>query len=258
MILSKIINEKRKKIEKSRAKMPLAKIKEMAAKVYLKSSFKRNIARPHHINLIAELKKATPQKGIIRGNFDPTMIALTYQANGASALSVLTDERFFEGRLKTLKDLKRRVTLPLLRKDFIIDEYQIYESLCYGADAILLMAQILTEEELSNFYKLSKDLGMDVLMEVHNEEDLEKALKTGASIIGINNRDLTTFRVDLATTQRLVRHIPDSKVKVSESGIKTYENVMFLKSLGINAVLIGEAFMEADDIAAKMREIMRY
>ncbi|MCQ9206398.1 MAG: indole-3-glycerol phosphate synthase TrpC [Omnitrophica bacterium] len=258
MILSKIINEKRKTIEKSRIKMPEQKLKELAGKIYLKSSFKRNIARPHHINLIAELKKATPQRGIIRGDFNPIKIALTYQAGGASALSIITDERFFEGRINTLKELRGKVTIPLLRKDFIIDEYQIYESLYYGADAILLIAQILTDEELAHFYKLSKELGMDVLMEVHNEEDVEKVLRTGASIIGINNRDLNTFRVDLATTQRLVRLIPESKVKVSESGIKTYEDVMFLKSLGINAVLIGEAFMLADDIAAKMREIMRY
>jgi indole-3-glycerol phosphate synthase len=258
MILSKIINEKRKRLEKSRVKLPEQRLKELASRIYLKSSFKRNISRPHHINLIAELKKATPQKGIIRGDFNPVKIALTYQAGGASALSVLTDERFFEGRLRTLKELKRSVTVPLLRKDFIIDEYQIYESLCYGADAILLIAQILTGEELTHFYKLSKELGMDVLIEAHNEEDVGKALKTGASIIGINNRDLNTFRVDLATTQRLIRLIPENKVKVSESGIRTYEDVMFLKSLGINAVLIGEAFMEASDIAAKMREVMRY
>lgn len=258
MILSKIINEKRKEIEQARIKMPENQLKELAGKIYIKSSFKRNIARPHHINLIAELKKASPSKGIIRGDFNPVKIALTYQANGASALSVLTDERFFEGHLKTLKELKDRVTIPLLRKDFIIDEYQIYESLYWGADAILLIAQILTGEELEGFYKMAKGMGMDVLIEVHNEEDVAKALKSGASIIGINNRDLTTFKVDITTTQRLLRIIPENKVRVSESGIKTYEDVMFLKSLGINAVLIGETFLEADDIAAKMREIMRY
>ena len=258
MILSKIINEKRKEIERSRIQLPEQKLKELTGKMYTKSSFKRNISRPHHMNLIAELKKASPQRGIIRGDFNPTKIALTYQAQGAGAISVLTDERFFEGSLKTLKELKERVTIPLLRKDFIIDEYQIYESLYYGADAILLIANILTEEELTNFYRITKDLGMDVLVEVHNEEDLEKALKTGASIIGVNNRDLNTFKVDLATTQRLVRLIPENKTRVSESGIRTYEDVMFLKSIGVNAVLIGEAFMEADDIAAKMREIMRY
>jgi len=258
MILSKIINEKRKQLEKARTEMPLAKLKELAGKIYLKSSFKRNISRPHHIHLIAELKKASPMKGIIRGNFNPVTIALTYQANGASALSVLTDERFFAGDIKTIKELKERVTLPILRKDFIIDEYQVYESLLYGADAILLIASILRDDELAHFYKTAKDLGMDVLLEVHDEEDLEKALKTGASIIGINNRDLNTFRIDLGTTQRLIRLIPENKVKVSESGIRTYEDVMFMKSLGINAVLIGEAFMETDDIAGKMREIMRF
>jgi len=258
MILSKIIGEKRKEIEMSQSGMSLSRLKELAGKVYLKSSFKRNVGRPHHINLIAELKKASPSRGIIRGDFNPIKIALTYQANGAGALSVLTDERFFEGSLKTLKEIKKHVTIPILRKDFIIDEYQIYESLYWGADAILLIAQILREGELEHFYNLAKELGMDVIVEVHNEEDLEKALKTGASIIGINNRDLNTFRVDIAVTQRLVRLIPDSKIKVSESGIKTYEDVMFLKSLGINAVLIGEAFMDADDIAAKMREVMRY
>ena len=258
MILSKIINEKRKEVEASRIRMPEARLKELASKIYLKSSFKRNISRPHHINLIAELKKASPTRGIIRGNFNHIKIALTLQANGASALSILTDERFFEGSLNILKDLKGKVTIPLLRKDFIIDEYQIYESLYYGADAILLIANILREDELKNFYKLSKELGMDVLVEVHSEEDLEKALKSGASIIGINNRDLTNFRVDITTTQRLVRLIPENRTKVSESGIRTYEDVMFLKSLGINSVLIGEAFMEADDIGAKVRDIMRY
>jgi len=258
MILSKIINEKRKEIEASRIRISDEKIRALAGKVYIKSSFKRNVSRAHHINLIAEIKKASPQKGIIRGDFNPLKIALTYQAGGASAVSVLTDERFFEGKLKTIKELKERITLPILRKDFIIDEYQIYESACAGADAILLIADILTEEELVRFYRITKDLGMDVLMEVHSEEDVEKALKTGASIIGINNRDLNTFKIDLAVTQRLVRLIPENKIKVSESGIKTYEDAMFLKSLGINAVLIGEAFMEAGDIAAKMREIMRY
>lgn len=258
MILSKIINEKRKEVEAARISMPYERLKQLVQKIYVKSAFKRNIARAHHINLIGELKKATPQKGIIRGDFNALKIALTYQANGASALSVLTDKRFFEGNPQTLTELKTRVTIPILRKDFIIDEYQIYESLYYGADAILLIADILTEEELTGFYKVAKDLGMDVLVEVHTEEDVEKALKSGASIIGINNRDLNTFRVDLATTQRLIRIIPDNKVKVSESGIKTYEDVMFLKSLGINAVLIGETFMEADDIAAKIRDVMRY
>lgn len=258
MILSKIIQEKRRIVEEAKTKVSPKEIAEMAAKTYIKSSFKKNISRPHQINLIAELKKASPSRGIIRGDFHPVQIALTYQAQGAGAISVLTDERFFEGRLEYLKEVKERVTLPLLRKDFIIDEYQVYESAVWGADAILLIADILTVEELKRYYELAKNLGMDVICEVHNEEDLQKAIDSGSGIIGINNRDLHSFKVDIETTQRLVRLIPENKVKVSESGIKTYENVMFLKSLGINAVLIGEAFMDAEDIAAKMREIMRY
>ena len=258
MILSKILQEKRKEIEKRKRLHSPKDMIEQALKVYIKSSFKKNISRGHHINLIAELKKASPMRGIIRGDFNPVKIALTYQAQGASALSVLTDERFFEGKLEYLKEVKERVTIPILRKDFIMDEYQIYESALWGADAILLIADILTTEELKRFLSISKDLGMDALCEVHNEEDVQKALEAGAQIIGVNNRDLHSFKVDIAATQRLIRFIPDTKVRVSESGIKTYEDVMFLKSLGVNAVLIGEAFMDADDIASKVREIMRF
>lgn len=258
MILSKIIQEKKRQVEEAKKMITPSELIEQVSKLYTKSSFKKNISRGHNVNLIAELKKASPSKGIIRGDFNPVKIALTYQAQGASAVSVVTDERFFEGRLKYLKEVKETVTIPVLRKDFIIDEYQVYESALWGADAILLIADILTTEELKKFLDLSKDLGMDVLCEVHNEEDIQKALEAGASIIGINNRDLHTFKVDVTTTQRLIRSIPDNKVKVSESGIKTYEDIMFLKSIGVNAVLIGEAFMEADDIAAKVREILRY
>jgi len=258
MILSKIIQEKRKYIAASKQRVPLRDLVEKASKVYTKSSFKKNISRGYQINLIAEIKKASPSMGIIRGDFNPVMIALTYQAHGASAISVLTDERFFDGRLEHLKEVKRTVTVPILRKDFIIDEYQIYESVVAGADAILLIADILTPEELKKYLELAKGLGMDVLCEVHNEEDVQKAIDSGANIIGINNRDLHTFKVDLGITQRLVRFIPDTKVKVSESGIKTHQDIMLMKSIGINAVLIGEAFMVADDIGAKMREIMRF
>ena len=154
--------------------------------------------------------------------------------------------------------VKEAVSLPVLRKDFIIDEYQIYESVACGADAIILIADLLSDSEMTGFYQLAASLGLDVLLEVHNEEDMEKAIATGGDIIGVNNRDLHTFKVDLAVTQKLMRLIPAHKIKVSESGIKSYEDVMFLKSLGINAILIGEAFMESPDIAAKMHEIMRY
>ena len=258
MIISRIIEEKRRVVEESRRRKPMEDVVREAKNICVKSSFKKNILRPHHINLIAEIKKASPSKGILRGDFNPVKIAITYQANGASAISVLTDERFFEGRLEYIKKIKENVSIPILRKDFIIDEYQIYESVVARADAILLIADILSTNELIGFYNLATTLGLDVLIEVHNEEEVEKALATDGGIIGINNRDLHTFKVDFGVTQKLSRLIPQNKVMVSESGIKSHEDVMFLKSLGINAVLIGEALLEANDIAAKIREIMRY
>ncbi|MBN2452845.1 MAG: indole-3-glycerol phosphate synthase TrpC [Candidatus Omnitrophica bacterium] len=258
MILSRIIEEKRRAVDEARRlKSKESLIKEVKG-VSVNSSFKKSISRARQVNLIAEMKKASPSKGIIRPDFNPVNIAATYQAHGASAISVLTDERFFEGKLEHIRMVKGAVTLPVLRKDFIIDEYQIYESVAAGADAILLIADLLTGSEAAGFYKLAASLGLDVLFEVHNEEDMAKAISSGADIIGINNRDLHTFKVDLAMTQKLAKLVPAHKIKVSESGIKTYEDVMFLKSLGINAVLIGGAFMEAPDIAVKMQEIMRF
>lgn len=258
MMISRIIEEKRRVIEEAKRLKPREGLIKEISSISVNSSFKKNISRPHHVNLIAEIKKASPSKGILRGDFNPVKIAMTYQAHGASAVSVLTDERFFEGKLEHIRMVKESVSLPVLRKDFIIDEYQIYESVACGADAILLIADLLSDNEMTGFYQLAVSLGLDVLLEVHNEEDMEKAIATGGEMIGINNRDLHTFKVDLAMTQKLMRLIPAHKIKVSESGIKSYEDVMFLKSIGINAVLIGEAFMEAPDIAAKMREIMRY
>ncbi len=258
MILSRIIEDKRRVVEEAKKAVSQEDMARHAKGIYVKSSFRKNISRPHHINLIAELKKASPSMGIIRGDFNPVKIAVTYEANGASAISVLTDERFFEGKLEYIKKVKERVSLPVLRKDFIVDEYQIYETVASGADAMLLIAEILSSAELRRFYDIARGLNLDVLVEVHNEEDIEKALSANVDIIGINNRDLHTFKVEMSLTQRLARLIPKDKTIVSESGIKTYEDVMFLKSLGVNAVLIGEAFMESDDIALKMKEIMRY
>lgn len=257
MILSKIIEEKKREIDEAHEREPLNEIKEKLESLYVKSTFKKNVSRKGHINLIAEIKKRSPSKGVIRADFDPVKIALAYNAAGASAISVLTDERFFDGKLEYLKEVKERVTVPVLRKDFIIDEYQIYQSALYGADAVLLIANILTQEELNKFYSCAKEIGMDVMVEVHNAEEVEKALSTPASIIGINNRDLNDFNVDIDVTQQLIRMIPENKIIVSESGIESYEQVMFLKSLGVNAVLIGETFMRADNIGEKVREFIR-
>jgi indole-3-glycerol phosphate synthase len=256
MILSKIIEEKRRVVEDAKRALPQDELLRVIKNLSVKSQFKKCISRPHHINLIAEIKKASPSRGIIRGDFNPVKIGITYQANGASAISVLTDERFFEGKLEHLVKVRENVSIPILRKDFFIDEYQIYETVAAGADAILLICDILSNAELLKFRQIADSLGLDCVFEVHNEEDIEKALAADASIIGINNRDLHTFRVDIGVTQRLIRMIPPHKVIISESGIKRYEDVMFLKSLGVNAVLIGEAFMEAPDIGAKVKELL--
>ena len=258
MIISRIIEDKRRVVEEAKRVKPQDELIRDIKNICVKSSFKKNISRPHHVNLIAEIKKASPSKGILRADFNLVKIAIAYQANGASAISVLTDERFFEGRLEYIPKVRENISIPILRKDFFIDEYQIYETVASGAEAILLIPEILSMAQISKFYNLATEFGLDCLVEVHNEEDIEKALAIGASIIGINNRDLHTFKVDLEVTQRLVRLIPQNKVIVSESGIKSYEDIMFLKSLGINAVLVGEAFIEADNIAAKMREMMHY
>jgi len=256
MIISQIIEEKKKSIEASKAKRPQALLMKELEGFSGHHRFSKEISKEHHINLIAEVKHASPSRGILRKEFDPAKIASSYKMNGASAISVLTEEKFFLGNLEHIKKVKSSSNLPVLRKDFIVDDYQIYESALSGADAVLLIADILSKEELKSFYSISKKLGLDALVEVHNEEDLKKALDIGSRIIGINNRDLHTFNVDIAVTTRLIKAIPEGKIIVSESGIKSHEDVMFLKSLGVNAVLIGEAFMKASDIGAKVRELM--
>ena len=257
MILSQIIEEKKKAIEQAKSTLSLDEItKKLEGSGQRHRRFTKEISKEHHINLIAEVKKASPSKGVLRKDFDPVKIACAYQMNGASALSILTEEKFFLGKLEHIKKVKEVSDLPILRKDFIIDAYQIYESAFYGAEAVLLIADILSEEELEALYSLSRKVGLDVVVEVHNEEDLKKALLVDAKVIGINNRDLHSFNVDLGVTTRLIKAIPEGKIIVSESGIKSHEDVMFLKSIGAAAVLIGEAFMTAPDIGAKVRELM--
>jgi len=257
MILSKIIEEKKKAIEQAKSTLSLDEItKKLEGTEQRHRRFTKEISKKHHINLIAEIKKASPSGGVLRKDFDPVKIACAYQMSGASALSILTEEKFFLGKLEYIKKVKEAVDLPILRKDFIMDPYQIYESAFYGAEAVLLIADILSEEELRSLYSLSRKIGLDVVVEVHNEEDLKKALLIDAKVIGINNRDLHSFNVDLGVTTRLIKAIPEGKIIISESGIKSHEDVMFLKSIGTSAVLIGEAFMTTPDIGTKVRELM--
>lgn len=205
-------------------------------------------------NIIAEVKKASPSKGILREDFDPVGIAEVYERSGAAAISVLTDSRYFMGSLDNLIHIREHTKLPILRKDFIIDEYQIYEARVAGADAVLLIAAVLDDAKLSEFLKLSTSLGMTSLVEVHSEDELTRALDAGAEMIGINNRDLNTFETDINTTIRLAGLIPDGKVIVSESGIDSRGDIDRLKGARVDGFLIGEAIMTAPDMGAKLRE----
>src|SRR5438067_1966247 len=203
--------------------------------------------RRRNIALIAELKKAAPSAGVIRADFDPVHIAQAYEAAGASCLSVLTDEQFFQGSLKFLQQIRDAVQLPLLRKDFIIHERQILESIEAGADAILLIVSILNDEELARFHTVARSAGLAVLVEVHDENEMRRALAAGVEIVGVNNRDLKTFNVDLATTEKLAP-MSAGKILVAESGINTRADVERLKRCGASAILVGESLMRAPNL----------
>lgn len=255
--LEDIIEHKKHKLEKSEQSLSLAEIEKMAAPVKNRG-FKTAISKGDKINLIAELKKASPSHGVIRHDYDPEAVARIYKKSGAAALSVLTEDKYFQGSLDHLKAARRAVDLPVLRKDFVISEYQIYESAVAGADAVLLIAAALDRGMLKALFREAKSLGMDAIIEVHDQRDLDKALGVDAEIIGINNRNLKTLEVDLGITRELAAKIPAGKVVISESGVREPEDVASLASAGIRAVLIGTVFMEADDIGAEVKRIMAW
>jgi len=206
--------------------------------------------------IIAEVKRASPSKGLIREEFDPVKIAKDFSLNGASALSVLTEERFFQGSLSYLERIKKEVSLPLLRKDFILDEYQLLEAKSFGADAVLLIVALLDPVQLRELKDQADSLSLDSLAEVHTEGELECALKAGAALIGINNRDLRTFEVRLETTERLLPRVPAGTLVVCESGIEDLEQIKRLESLGVRVFLVGETLMRAPHPGAKLRELL--
>jgi len=222
----------------------------------------KNQSEPPHVGsydsiaLIAEVKKASPSAGIICENFDPVKIAREYESAGASCLSVLTDEKFFQGSLDYLRQIRAAVKIPLLRKDFIIDERQILEAIEWGADAILLIVAILTDAQLEKFHSLAIEAGLAVLAEVHDEAELERALKISPALIGVNNRNLKTFKVDLATTENLAKKVGAGNILVAESGIHSRADVERLKKCGAKAILVGESLMKNGGIKAKVRELI--
>lgn len=255
--LQEIVNLKKKEVEELKAKRPITHF--VDSKCLLKGvrPFKEAISAGGGINLIAEIKKKSPsrKKEFFR-KMDISGLARIYEKNGARALSILTDKKFFGGDISHINEAKGVVSLPVMRKDFIIDEYQVYESRYFGADAILLIARILRRDQIKSFMHLAKRIGMESVVEVHDENDIQKAVSSGVKIIGINNRDLDTFRIDVKNTPRLISKMPKEIIKISESGIKSNGDIEVLRKAGVNAVLIGEAFLEAEDIGAKVRRIM--
>lgn len=253
--LESIISYKRKEIGRNKTAIPLETLKSRITDLPPTRDFKEAISQDG-LNLIAEIKRASPSKGIIRKEFDPVEIAKIYQASGASAVSVLTTEKFFYGSLDFLSQVKEVTTIPILQKDFIVDEYQIYQARANKADAILLIASILVEAQINSFLECARNLGLDCLVEVHSKEELSKVLTSKAQIIGINNRDLTTLTTDLSTTLTLSKLVPKDRMLVSESGIETQEDVKRVQECGVRAILVGESLMRAPDISAKMKELL--
>ncbi|MEW6095490.1 MAG: indole-3-glycerol phosphate synthase TrpC [bacterium] len=258
MILRKIIKNKEIEIVQRKKRISSERMKKDAYDLpKTNRGFKRAVSYPKgKIKLIGEIKKASPSEGIICTQFDPVSIAKIYESTNVAAISILTDEKFFQGSIQHLKNVKEVINIPILRKDFIIDEYQIYESKVAGADAILLIADCLSEEKINTFLDISKSLGLDCVVEVHNPNDLEKVLQTNAEIIGINNRNLYTFVVDLKTTFMLKLLIPKDKIVISESGIKTNEEVQLLQEKGIDAILVGTILMKSENIQDKIKELL--
>ncbi len=262
-ILDRIVRTKRKEVAKLKQATPQVEMEALAAEAPRPRNLFAACTRTPTglVNVIAEVKKASPSAGVIRPDFDPVEIALQYQAAGAAAISVLTDEEYFQGSLDHLRQVRRAVSLPVLRKDFIIDPYQVHEARAAGADAILLIAECLAPGMLMDLMILAASLKMTCLLEVHGMDSLMQVRSLvgfphGAySLLGINNRDLTTFTVDVANTIRMAEMVEDRRTLVSESGIKTREHVQRLRAAGVNSVLIGETLMRADDIGAKFREL---
>jgi indole-3-glycerol phosphate synthase len=257
MILDDIVKAKMKELARCKRSVSLTRMKERAVERGASTLDFAAALKGEGVQLIAEVKRSSPSRGVLRPDLDHVELARTYAANGAAAVSVLTEEQYFGGSPEQLAEVKAAVaSVPVLRKDFIFEPYQIYESRACGADALLLIAAMLSSNQLEELLSLGRALGMRCLVEVHDEEELERALSCGAMIIGINNRDLRTFKVDLETTGRLRPLIPPDRIVVSESGIRNRDDMENLRAWGVDAVLVGETLITAPDVAAKMRELL--
>lgn len=261
MILDQIIDRKKEELAADQSQEPLVELKSKIADLPPTRNFTdaligKNDKGKSSIALIAEIKKKSPSKGIIRDNFDPIKIAQIYTDNGASAISILTDNHFFGGHLTNLAKARTVTHLPLLRKDFTIDAYHLYQARLAGADAILLIVAILAPAQIREYLDLAHQLGLAALVEVHTEPEMEIALQTQAEIIGINNRDLTVFKTDLNTTFRLKKKCPEGKIIVSESGIRNRNDVLNLQSAEVDAILVGESLMISNNIGIAVKRLL--
>jgi indole-3-glycerol phosphate synthase len=257
VILDEIIEKTKEDLEKRKKEITLDLLgRTLSSNPYAPRDVKPFLisTKEEPIRIIAEVKKASPSKGIIKEDFDPILIAQAYSNSGANAISVLTEPHYFQGNLEYLTQIRRFVPTPLLRKDFIVDKYQIVEALVYGADFILLIAKALSTKELKELYEYAIHLGLEVLVEIHDKEDLTKAIKSGATIIGINHRNLDTFEMDMTLCDKLIPLIPNGKIIVAESGVSDIEVIKRLNSIGADAFLIGEHFMRVPSIEDELKK----
>jgi indole-3-glycerol phosphate synthase len=255
-ILDKIVATKRQEIALAKERLPLAALRERLADAPKVRDFFAPLAAAGPIKLIAEVKKASPSKGVIRADFDPVQIARTYEAHGATCLSVLTDEQYFQGSLEYLRQIRNSVATPILRKDFILDTYQLVEARVAGADAVLLIAECLDDCHLRKLHNEALELEMTPLVEFYDEANLARVMAAGAQLIGVNNRDLRSFEVDLGHTIRMRDKVPLDAVLVGESGIHTRQDVLRLQEAGVDAMLVGESLMREAAIGAAVRQLL--
>jgi len=255
MILDAIVENKKMEVAALKETKPMNRLEELIGNVEAPRDF-RGALRRQGISLIAEIKRSSPSKGDMLPQVDALELGLVYQENGARALSVLTDQKFFKGTLADLSKAHQGVQIPCLRKEFIIDPYQIYEARSGEADAVLFIVRILTDKELSEFIRIAASLKMAALVETHTEDEVKRALDCGAHIIGINNRDLDTLEINLNTTMELKKHVPGGHILVSESGIYTHEQVKRLEDGGVDAILVGESLLTHPNVGGKVRELL--
>lgn len=256
MLLDEIVAHKKKEVERAQIALPLGILIADLPKTEPPRGFRQSLNNAHEVAVIAEIKCASPVKGLLCADFDPERLARAYEAGGAGAISVITERCYFKGRPEYLSLAKKTTALPVLRKDFIITDYQVFESRAMGADAVLLIVSILDDGALRRLLKLTANLGMDALVEVHDRAGLIRAVEAGAGIIGINNRNLKTFQVSLAMTLELAGDVPQEVFLVSESGISSREDLLTLEAAGVRAVLIGESLVRAPDPRGKLKELL--